>query len=81
LADDEEVSTPEFVQRIAKPRASSRAFTFSALKALFRISGRPEASDSVAGSLQLDISKAMKTGSRQRFSLDEGLRSALQTSG
>jgi UDP-glucose 4-epimerase len=77
VADDERVSTPEFVRRIAKalgrkPRIVP--FPLFALKALFRISGRSEASDSVAGSLEVDTSKALKTGWRPPFSLDEGLR-------
>jgi hypothetical protein len=33
-----------------------------ALKALFNISGRPEAADSAAGSLEVDTSKALETG-------------------
>ena len=84
VADDEQVSTPEFVRRIAmamgkKPRIVP--FPLFALKALFRVSGRSEASDSVAGSQEVDTSKALKTGWRPPLSLDEGLRSALQTTG
>ena len=80
VADDEEVSTPEFVRQIGralnkKPRIVP--FPLFALKALFRISGRSEASDSVARSLEVDTSKAMKTGWRPPFSLDEGLRKTL----
>src|ERR1035437_5277937 len=84
VADDEQVSTPEFVRRIAKALGKKSRivpFPLFALKALFRISGRSEAADSVAGSLEVDMSKAMKTGWRPPFSLDEGLRSALQTTG
>ena len=84
VADDEQVSTPEFIRRISmamgkKPRIVP--FPLFALKALFRLSGRSEASDSVAGSQEVDTSKALKTGWRPRFSLDEGLRSALQATG
>jgi UDP-glucose 4-epimerase len=81
VADDEEVSTPEFVRRIAKALGKKPRivpFPLFALKALFRISGRSEAADSVAGSLEVDMSKAMKTGWRPPFSLDEGLRSTLR---
>ena len=52
-----------------------------ALKTLFRISGRSEANDSVTGSLEVDMSKALKTGWRPQLSLDEGLRNALQSTG
>jgi UDP-glucose 4-epimerase len=77
VADDEQVSTPEFVRRIAKafgkkPRVAP--FPIFALKALFSISGRSEASDSVVGSLEIDMSRALKTGWRPLHSLDEGLR-------
>jgi UDP-glucose 4-epimerase len=84
VADDEQVSTPEFIRRIAKALGKKSRIVplpLFALKALFRISGRSEAADSVAGSLEVDMSKAMKTGWRPPFSLDEGLRSALQTTG
>ncbi len=81
VADDEQVSTPEFVRRIAmamgrKPRILP--FPLFALKALFRMTGRSEASDSVAGSQEVDTSKAKKTGWRPPLSLDEGLRNALR---
>jgi UDP-glucose 4-epimerase len=81
LADDEQVSTPEFVGRIAKALGKKSRivpFPLFALKALFRIIGRSEAYDSVAGSLEVDTSKALKTGWRPQLSLDEGLRNALQ---
>lgn len=83
VADNEQVSTPDFVRRIAmamgkKPRIVP--FPLSALKALFRASGRSEASDSVAGSLEVDTSKALETGWRPPFSLDEGLRNTLHSS-
>ena len=80
VADDEQVSTPEFVRRIAKALGKKSRIVplpLFALKALFRISGRSEAADSVAGSLEVDMSKAMKAGWRPPFSLDEGLRSTL----
>jgi UDP-glucose 4-epimerase len=80
VTDDEQVSTPEFVRRIAKALGKESRIVplpLFALKALFRISGRSEATDSVARSLEVDMSKAMKTGWRPPFSLDEGLRSTL----
>lgn len=84
VADDEQVSTPEFVRRIAMAMGKKPLilpFPLFALKALFRGSGRSEASDSVAGSQEVDTSKALKTGWRPRLSLDEGLRNALQATG
>src|SRR5258708_7534924 len=81
VADDEQVSTPEFVRRIAmamgrKPRILP--FPLFALKALFRMTGRSEASDSVAGSPEADTSKAKKTPSRPPLSLHQGLLNALR---
>ena len=81
VADDEQVSTPEFIRRIAtamgrKPRILP--FPLFALKALFRMTGRSEASDSVAGSQEVDTSKALETGWRPPVSLDEGLRNTLK---
>jgi UDP-glucose 4-epimerase len=84
VADEEQVSTPEFVRRIAKALGNKSRIVplpLFALKALLRISGRFEAADSVVGSLEVDMSKALKTGWRPQLSLDEGLRSALQTTG
>jgi UDP-glucose 4-epimerase len=82
VADDEQVSTPEFVRRIAKALGKKPRiipFPTFAVKALLRISGRSEANDSVGGSLEIETSKALKTGWRPQLSLNEGLRSALQT--
>jgi UDP-glucose 4-epimerase len=44
---------------------------------LLTISGRPDARDSLIGSLQLNLSKAASIGWRPQLSLDEGLRLAL----
>jgi UDP-glucose 4-epimerase len=80
VADDEQVSTPEFIRRIAKAAGTSaRLFSMptSVLSALLKISGRSEARDSVIGSLELDVSKAASTGWRPRIALDEGLRLAI----
>jgi UDP-glucose 4-epimerase len=84
VADDEQVSTPEFVRRIAKAAGTSaRLFLMptSVLSSLLKISGRPEVRDSVIGSLELDVSKAASTGWRPRITLDEGLRLAVRASG
>lgn len=79
VADDEQVSTPEFIGRLAMAAGtSSRLFPLPTLllSALLRISGRPEIHDSLIGSLELDVSKAASTGWRPQISLDEGLRLA-----
>jgi UDP-glucose 4-epimerase len=80
VADDEHISTPEFVRRIAKAMGKKPfivPFPLFALRGLFRLSGRPEANESVVGSMQVDTSKTLKTGWRPPLSLDEGLRMAL----
>jgi UDP-glucose 4-epimerase len=79
LADEEQVSTPEFITRLAKAAGTtSRLFPVptSVLSALFKISGRLEVRDSLIGSLELDVSKAASTGWRPQVTLDEGLRIA-----
>jgi UDP-glucose 4-epimerase len=80
VADQEQVSTPEFVERLARA-AGTRSLLFSMptplLSALLKASGRQEASDSLIGSLELDLSKAASTGWRPPITLDEGLRLAL----
>jgi UDP-glucose 4-epimerase len=81
VADEEQVSTPEFVRRIGKAidkNARVVPFPLVALKALFGSIGRPEAYDSVAGSFEINISKVLETGWRPKIGLDEGLRSALR---
>jgi UDP-glucose 4-epimerase len=79
LADDEQVSTPEFIERLAKAAGTtSRLFSIppAILSALFKISGQRETRDSLIGSLELDVSKAAATGWRPQVTLDEGLRLA-----
>jgi UDP-glucose 4-epimerase len=81
VSDDEPVSTPEFIRRLA--RASGTAprllpMPMSALNLLLRFSGRPEARDSIIGSLELDISKALATGWRPQITIDEALRHATE---
>jgi nucleoside-diphosphate-sugar epimerase len=80
VADAEQVSTPEFVERIAQA-AGTRARLFPmptpVLSALLKMSGRQDAHDSLIGSLELDLSKAASIGWRPPVTLDEGLRNAL----
>jgi UDP-glucose 4-epimerase len=81
LADEKEVSTPEFIRRIGEAlgkKARIIPLPLLVLKGLFRFIGRPEASNSVIGSLEIDTSKALNTGWRPPLSLDEGLRRSLQ---
>jgi UDP-glucose 4-epimerase len=79
LADDEQVSTPEFIRRLAKAAGTrSRLFPMpiSLLRPALKASGRPEIHESIVGSLELDVSKAASTGWRPLVTLDEGLRLA-----
>jgi UDP-glucose 4-epimerase len=80
VADQEQVSTPEFVRRIAGAAdTTARLIPLStaALQLLLKIGGRPDARDSVIGSMELDLSATTATGWRPELSLDEGLRIAL----
>jgi UDP-glucose 4-epimerase len=79
VADEEHVSTPEFIGRLAgvvgiTPRLLPAPI--SVLNTLLKVSGRPEARDSIIGSLELDVSKAAATGWRPQVTLDDGLRLA-----
>jgi UDP-glucose 4-epimerase len=80
VADQEQVSTPEFVERLARA-ANMRPRMFPLpmpmLKGLLTIAGQPEAYESLIGSLKLDLSKAAATGWRPPITLDEGLRRAV----
>jgi nucleoside-diphosphate-sugar epimerase len=80
LADEEQVSTANFVARIARAlgkRSRLVPLPLFALRASFYVTGRLEAFDSVARSLEIDISKSLETGWSPPLSLDEGLRNAL----
>jgi UDP-glucose 4-epimerase len=79
VADEEQVSTPEFIRRLARAAGvASRLWPMpiSVLRPLLKVSGRPEAHDSIIGSLELDVSKVAATGWRPLITLDEGLRHA-----
>ncbi|MDN4983756.1 NAD-dependent epimerase/dehydratase family protein [Bradyrhizobium arachidis] len=80
VADREQVSTPEFVERLARASGKSpRLFGMSPelLGSLFGLLGRQDTHDSLIGSLELNVSKAIATGWQPEVSLDEGLRLAL----
>lgn len=80
VADEEQVSTPEFIERLAAAAGKQvRLFRMPTplLTALLVALGRREAHDSLIGSLALDTSKARSTGWRPEVTLDEGLRMAL----
>jgi UDP-glucose 4-epimerase len=82
VADEEQVSTPEFIERLARAaHTSPRLFRLpvALLGTLLKLSGRREANDSLLGSLELDISKAFSTGWRPQITLDEGLQRALRS--
>jgi UDP-glucose 4-epimerase len=79
VADSEQVSTPEFIERLAKALGvKSRLFPIptSILKLLLKVSGRQEAVDSLIGSFELTVAKAAATGWRPAITMDEGLRRA-----
>src|SRR5262249_38050683 len=74
VADREQVSTPEFVERMAKAAgARSRLFALptSLLRGALAISGRREMRFSLIGSLELDLSKVAATGWQPSVTLDE----------
>jgi UDP-glucose 4-epimerase len=80
VADREQVSTPEFVRRIASAmgkRAHLLPIPVKVLEVLLRLSGRPELRDSLIGSMEVDISKALSTGWMPELTIDEGLRMAV----
>ncbi|AWM02353.1 NAD-dependent epimerase/dehydratase family protein [Bradyrhizobium amphicarpaeae] len=80
VADREQVSTPEFITRLAE--ASGKKLRLlgvpsGVLSTLLSVIGRQDTHDSLIGSLELNISKALATGWQPEVSLDEGLRLAL----
>jgi UDP-glucose 4-epimerase len=80
VADNEQVSTPEFVRRIAKAAGTKARLVpmpVKALQILLKMSGRPEARDSLLGSMEVDVSETIGTDWRPELSLDDGLRLAL----
>lgn len=65
VADIEQVSTPEFIARLAKAAGkNSRLFGMppDLLGTLLRVMGRQDTHDSLIGSLELNLAKAIATG-------------------
>ncbi len=82
VADKEQVSTPEFIEHLARASGKSpRLFRMPSelLGSLLGIAGRQDSYDSLIGSLELNVSKAIATGWQPEVSLDEGLRLALSS--
>jgi UDP-glucose 4-epimerase len=80
VADQEQVSTPDFIERLALAAGTkSRLFAMPSpfLATMLRLSGRQEVRDSLMGSLVLDASKAAAIGWKPPVTLDKGLRLAL----
>ena len=81
VADKEQVSTPEFINRLAQAmNKKARLFPapVKALELLLRATGRPRIRDSLVGSLEVDLTKLIATGWQQELSLDKGLSIAVQ---
>ena len=80
IADAEQISTPEFVMRIARPmnlRARLFPFPIRLLGSAFWSLGRPELRDSLVGSLEVDTSSVLSTGWSHALTMDEGLKIAV----
>jgi UDP-glucose 4-epimerase len=84
VADAEQVSTPEFVRRLAVA-AGKMPVLFPVpqrlLSAALNWGGWSEVRSSLIGSLELDLSKAASTGWRPKVTLDDGLQHALAPTG
>jgi UDP-glucose 4-epimerase len=79
VADDEQVSTPEFVRLVGRALGKRpRILPCPPLivRKAVRLAGRGELIDSLFGSLQVDTSKAKSTGWRPLVSMREGLARA-----
>ena len=81
VADDEQVSTPEFIRRVGKAMAKGPrvvACPPAIISAAAKLAGRGDLTDSLFGSLQVDTSKSRSTGWRPELTMDEGLARALR---
>jgi UDP-glucose 4-epimerase len=76
IADTDQVSTPALVRAIAKSTdrpARLIPVPLTILRILFRLVGRPEAINSVIGSMEINTQKILATGWHPPLSLSEGL--------
>jgi UDP-glucose 4-epimerase len=83
VADEMQISTPEFVRQIARAAGSTARLVpvpVTALQVLLKMSRRSVARDSLIGSLEIDVSKAAATGWRPPLGMEEGLRRAVSAS-
>jgi UDP-glucose 4-epimerase len=84
VADQEQVSTSEFIRRLARAmNKNARLFPVpvKALELLLRTTGRSRLRDSLVGSFEVDPTRLIATGWQQELSLDEGLSIAVNTPG
>jgi len=80
VADNEQVSTPEFVRQIAEAVGKPARLVpcpEPLLRWLLKLGGRAEAGDSLIGSMEVDTSKALASGWRPELSQQAGLRLAV----
>ena len=81
VADDQQVSTPDFIRHIAYALGcKSRLLPMpkSALKLLARVSHHPEVFNSLCNSLEVDVQKVHAFGWRPPLTLDQGLIAAVK---
>jgi hypothetical protein len=84
FADREQISTPEFVKRIAgatDKRARLFPMPIRALELFLDLMRQGQARDSLISSMELDVSKALATGWLPQLTMDEGLKIALSPGG
>ena len=80
VADDEQVSTPDFVRQIAEAAGKPARLVPGPeplLRFLLKLGGRAEAGDSLIGSMEVDTSKVRASGWRPELSQQAGLRLAV----
>jgi nucleoside-diphosphate-sugar epimerase len=83
VADEMQISTPEFVRQIARAAGGTAnliSVPITVLRVLLKMSRRSVAQDSLIGSMEIDLSKVIATGWRPPLSLEEGLRRAVLAS-
>ncbi len=84
VADEMQISTPEFVRQIARAAGGTAhliSVPIKVLQVLLKMSRRSVAQDSLISSMEIDGSKVDATGWRPPLSMEEGLRRALSSPG